>query len=60
MTTKPDSHRYAHATHTVMKLMDNPGTRLEDAVWEAVREHSLGLCEYGRLIKEAECHYPEQ
>jgi hypothetical protein len=43
-----------------MKLMDNPGTRLEDAVWEAVREHSLGLCEYGRLIKEAECHYPEQ
>ena len=59
MTTKPDSHRYAHATHTVMKLMDKE-MRLEDAVWEAVREHSLGLCEHGRLIKEAECHYPKQ
>jgi hypothetical protein len=58
MTTKPDSHRYAHATHTVMKLMDKE-MRLEDAVWEAVREQSLGLCEYGRLIKEAECHYPK-
>ena len=56
MTTTSDRHRYAHATHTVMKLMDKEGagTRLEEAVWTAVRDHSLGLCEYGRLIKEAE------
>jgi hypothetical protein len=60
MTTTPDRYRYALATHTVMKLMEEGKMRLEEAIWEAVRDHRLGLCEYGRLVEDAKRHYPKQ
>lgn len=53
------SKNYAEATHTVMKLLGENNT-IEDAVWTAVWQHELGLCQYGRLITETRQRYTEK
>jgi len=61
MTTKPDSHRYAHATHTVMRLIREGQSPL-DAAYNAAtdKKHRLGLNQFGRLVRETEERYGKQ
>ena len=50
--------RYAHATHRVMKLMAQGNTPAH-AAYTAAMDHSLGLNQYGRLLRETRERYEE-
>ena len=50
--------RYAEATHRVMKLMAQGNTPAH-AAYTAAMDHSLGLNQYGRLVRETRERYEE-
>ena len=50
--------RYAEATHKVMKLMEQGNTPAH-AAYTAAMDHSLGLNQYGRLVRETRERYEE-
>lgn len=56
-----DEHerRYAEATHRVMELMQTGDWSVTEAAYRAAFDHSLGLNQYGRLVREAKERYGE-
>lgn len=51
--------RYAEATHQVMDLMQTGDWTVTEAAYRAAFDHSLGLNQYGRLVREAKERYGE-
>lgn len=51
--------RYAEATHRVMDLMQTGDWTVTDAAYRAAFDHSLGLNQYGRLVRETRERYGE-
>jgi hypothetical protein len=51
--------RYAAATHRVMDLMQTGDWTVTEAAYRAAFDHSLGLNQYGRLVREAKERYEE-
>ena len=52
--------RYAEATHRVMDLMQTGDWTVTEAAYRAAFDHSLGLNQYGRLVREAKERYDDQ
>ena len=51
--------RYAKATHQVIDLMQTGDWTVTEAAYRAAFDHSLGLNQYGRLVREAKERYGE-
>ena len=51
--------RYAEATHQVMDLMQTGDWTVTEAAYRAAFDHSLGLNQYGRLVREAKERYDD-
>ena len=61
MTDRQDDidRRYAEATHQVMDLMQTGHWTVTEAAYRAAFDHSLGLNQYGRLVREAKDRYDD-